>query len=131
MAKRKENVGGWEEVVLVNDIGAEITFQGKLHAEHSFFDEDTGILTQQKLYLTDDGHQAYAVVSGDGKTKERRAYLIKREGELCRINNGLFDVTVNIDHLLTAVKGLCGLSGSLRTEDFFSKVKETLKAANG
>ena len=88
------------------------------------------MLTQQKLYITEDGCQAYAVVSGDGANKERRAYLIRPEGEFCRINNGLFDVTVNIDHLLTAVKGLCGLSGSLRTDEFFTKLKDTLKAAN-
>ena len=117
-------------ITLKNDNGAEIAFTGKLYAEHSFFDEDTGIMTQQKLYVTSDGRQAYSVVSGSGDNKERRAYLIKRDGRLCRINNGLFDVTVTSDHLVTVVKGLCGMTGISRYEDFFQKVTETDQAVN-
>ena len=79
-----------EEITLQNDTGANIVFLGQLSAEHSFFDEVRGALTQQKLYVTHEGHQAYSVVTSDGKNKERRAYLIKRQGRLCRINNGLF-----------------------------------------
>lgn len=135
----EEQLSAMEFITLPNDNGSEIEFLGKLYAEHSFYDEDSGVLTQQRLYITADGHQAYGVISGSGRTKERRAYLIKRDNELCRINNGLFDVTVTADHLVTVVKGLCGLSSSTTNEEFFSKIEveetEELsaedKAANG
>jgi hypothetical protein len=109
-----------EEITLKNDAGADITFVGRLMAENSFYDEDTGVLTQQKIYTTNKNHQAYSVVSSDGRTKERRAYLLKREGRLCRIHNGLFDVTVNADDVLTVVKGLCGITEEMRYEEFFA-----------
>ncbi len=119
-----------EEITLENDTGANIAFLGRLFAEHSFYDEETGVLTQQRLYVTRDGHQAYSVISSDGKNKEKRAYLIKRDGVLCKINNGLFDVTVNAQDMLAVVKGLCGLSGNMDYEDFFQKIKESSKAVN-
>lgn len=123
----KDETGAMEDVTLQNDVGAPITFSGRLVAENSFFDETTGALTRQKLYHTADGAQAYSVATSDGKTKERRAYIIRREGALCRINNGLFDVTVNARDLLTAVKGLCGLGEAAKGEDFLDEKT----AANG
>ncbi|MGE4296706.1 MAG: hypothetical protein AB7E47_01640 [Desulfovibrionaceae bacterium] len=121
-----------EDVTLQNDSGEDLTFCGKLYAEHSFFDDESRVLTQQRLYITSEGHQAYSVIASDGKIKERRAYLIKSEGSLCKINNGLFDVTVKADDLLRVVKGLCGISESMRTADFFVEVQDALKnAANG
>ncbi|THB67518.1 MAG: hypothetical protein D6E12_08455 [Desulfovibrio sp.] len=129
MAKQQE-MTAMEEITLHNDIGSEIVFTGRLYAEHSFYDEDTGSLTQQRLYLTKDGCQVYAVVTGSGQTRERRAYVIKRDGRLCKINNGLFDVTVSTDDLITVVKGLCGITGSSQYEDFFTKVKDTERAVN-
>ncbi len=113
-----------EKIVLENDTGSSISFTGQIFAEHSFYDEDSGVLMQQKLYVTDSGDQAYAVVSSDGKTKEKRAYLIKRQGHLCKINNGLFDVTVNAQDLLAVVRGLCGLTDQMESEDFFKKVTD-------
>lgn len=119
-----------EHITLENETGANIAFLGRLYAEHSFYDEDSRVLTQQKLYVTEEGDQAYAVISSDGRTKEKRAYMIKRDGNLCKINNGLFDVSVNARDLLAVVKGLCGLTDNLSSEDFFSKVQEKDRAAN-
>jgi hypothetical protein len=119
-----------EQITLENETGANIAFLGRLYAEHSFYDEDSRVLTQQKLYVTEQGDQAYSVISSDGRTKEKRAYLIKREGVLCRINNGLFDVTVNARDLLAVVKGLCGLTDNLSAEDFLTKVQDKDRAAN-
>lgn len=130
MGKSEKDLSVMEQITLENETGANITFMGRLYAEHSFYDEDSRVLTQQKLFITDKGHQAYSVVSSDGKMKEKRAYLIKREEKLCKINNGLFDVTVNAADMLAVVKGLCGLSESLSYEDFFAKVQETDKAVN-
>lgn len=119
--KHAQDPGSFEEITLVNDAGASIVFQGRVQAENSFYDGETGTLTVQRLYVTSDGHQAYSVVSGAGASKERRAYIIKREGQLCRINNGLFDVTINAADLLTAVKGLCGLQEDARQSDFLGE----------
>jgi|GEM_PF-219015 len=119
-----------EQITLENETGANIAFLGRLYAEHSFYDEETRVLTQQKLYITEQGDQAYSVVSSDGRMKEKRAYLIKRSGNLCKIYNGLFDVTVNARDLLAVVKGLCGLTDTLSSEDFFSRVQDKDRAAN-
>jgi hypothetical protein len=132
MAKHEEQgaENTMEHITLENDTGASVTFTGKLFAEHSFYDEESGVLMQQKLYVTQDGDQAYSVVSSDGKTKEKRAYLIKRMGHLCKINNGLFDVTVNANDLLAVVRGLCGLTDKLESESFFEKIADPDKAVN-
>lgn len=118
-----------EKITLQNDIGEAICFNGVLEAELSTYDEQYGVLTQQKLFATDDGRQAYSVISTDGKSKERRAYLIENQGGVCRINNGLFDVTVKTDDLITVVKGLCGLDSVGKGEEFFNKVNEFLDRA--
>lgn len=123
MAKSKDTLERMEEITLENDTGANITFTGRLYAEHSFFDEDTQALTHQRLYVTNNGGQAYSVVTSDGKTKERRAYTIRRDGHLCKIHNGLFDVSVNANDLIAVVRGLCGLAENLDYEEFFKKVQ--------
>ncbi len=119
-----------EQITLDNDAGNNISFTGRMVGEHSYYDEDTQVLTQQKLYVTTNAQQAYSVVTSDGKLKEKRAYLIKREGQLCKINNGLFDVTVNAVDLLSVVKGLCGMSDAITEEDFFSQVQNPDVAVN-
>ena len=126
----EKNLAAMEQITLDNETGANICFTGRLYAEHSFYDEEAGVLTQQKLFITEKGHQAYSVISSDGRTKEKRAYLIKREGHLCRINNGLFDVTVNARDILAVVKGLCGLTENLQYEDFLQKIQDTERAVN-
>lgn len=123
MAKSQEAPERMEEITLENDTGANITFTGRLYAEHSFFDEETQALTHQRLYLTNSGDQAYSVVTSDGKSKERRAYTIRREGHLCKINNGLFDVSVNANDLIAVVRGLCGLAENMDYEEFFTDVQ--------
>lgn len=128
--KRAQDSGAFEEITLVNDAGASLVFHGRVQAENSFYDGDSGTLTVQRLYVTSDGHQAYSVVSGAGASKERRAYIIKREGQLCRINNGLFDVTINAADLLTAVKGLCGLQDDAGQAEFLGEALSKDIAAN-
>lgn len=133
MEKSQDTAAKMEQITIENDTGANITFVGKLYAEHSFFDEETQALTQQRLFVTNSGEQAYSVITSDGKSKEKRAYLIKREGHLCKINNGLFDVTVNANDLLAVVRGLCGMSQDVDYEEFFKEEffkKGQDKAAN-
>lgn len=123
MPKSQDAATQMEQIVLENDTGANLSFTGKLYAEHSFYDEETQALTQQRLYVTNSGDQAYSVVTSDGKSKEKRAYIIKREGQLCKINNGLFDVTVSANDLLAVVRGLCGMTEDIDYEEFFQQAK--------
>lgn len=98
-----------EEFILHNDAGDEVRFTGRLFSESSYYDEDQGALTRLKLFVTDDGRQIYSVVSNAGATKWRRVYTMRVDGDLCRISNGIQEMTLEIDMLLTVVSGLCGI----------------------
>lgn len=89
-----------ETIVLEDDKAGPVEFRGHLYAQTSFYDEDTGVLTQQKLYATEGGHQAFSVVSSDGSSKNRRAYVVRREGELCHIECGERTVSIPYDSLM-------------------------------
>ena len=130
MGEKRDQLAAMEEITLQNDTGANITFTGRLVAENSFYDEETGRLTQQRLFVTSNGLQAYSVISSDGRDKERRAYIISRQGELCKINNGLFDVTVNTRNLVTAVKSLVGLKDGVNAEELLDSLGNQEKAVN-
>lgn len=117
-----------EEIALQLDNGAVLEFSGRLFSESSWFDEETGALTRQKLFLTDKNEQVYSVVAGMGKSRSRRAYRIAIHGEACTIFNGRSEMTLPFDMLMLAVRNLCGLSeGATPT---LGLLEETLRAAN-
>lgn len=89
-----------ETIVLDDDKAGPVEFRGHLYAQTSFYDEDTGVLTQQKLYATEEGDQAFSIVSSDGSAKNRRAYVVRREGELCHIQCGERTVSIPYDSLM-------------------------------
>ena len=127
MAEKRQDP--MEEHVLYTDAGAEVRFRGKLFSESSFFDEDEGSLTRLKLYVTDDNKQVYSVVSGPSDVKSRRVYILRTEDGLCHINNGVQDVSLHTDMLLTAVFGLCGIN-PLQAESLKAALEDTLNVAN-
>ncbi|MFQ8736395.1 MAG: hypothetical protein ACLSAH_10505 [Bilophila wadsworthia] len=51
-------------VVLHLDNGAEMQFSGRPFAGGSWFDDETGELTRQKLYTTESGEHVYSIVTG-------------------------------------------------------------------
>ena len=53
-------------VVLHLDNGAEMQFSGRPFAGGSWFDDETGELTRQKLYATESGEHVYSIVTGKG-----------------------------------------------------------------
>lgn len=117
-----------EHVCLKHDNGADIAFCGRLFAESSWYDEESGTLTRQKLYVTDQHDQVYYIVSGTGSQRSRRAYRLSVMGDHCIIYNGATEITLQFDMLMLAVRGLCGLdAGATPT---LSMVEEMLKAAN-
>lgn len=119
-----------EEITLKNDVGGDITFMGRLYSESSYYDEETSVVTRQRLYVTDQNQQVYSIVASNGTNKDRRVYKLHMDGEMCRINNGLFDISVQLDLLLTAVKGLCGVKNLAQSEEFLQTLEESLRAAN-
>ena len=118
-----------ETHVLRNDAGAAVHFTGKLFSESSYFDEEQGTLTRLKLYTTDDNRQVYSVVSSSDTAKWRRVYVLRVEDDLCHIHNGVQEITLRVDMLLTVVYGLCGIDPA-QADSLRAFLEHTLKAAN-
>lgn len=96
----------FKTITLENDHGSSVTFKGALYAQTSFFEENTGILTKQELYSTADGHQAFALVSTDGDVKRRSAYIVRRQGDMCIMDNGEQQMTLPYDWLMMFTQAL-------------------------
>ena len=58
-------------VVLHLDNGAEMQFSGRPFAGGSWFDDETGELTRQKLYTTESGEHVYSIVTSKGQQRSR------------------------------------------------------------
>lgn len=87
-------------VTLHNDQGGEIVFEGYSYAETSFYDDRTGVLTKQELYALEDGRQAFSIVSVAGDKRSRRAYMVERDGEMCRIDDGRGKLSVPMESIM-------------------------------
>lgn len=87
-------------VALQNDFGGEIIFEGYPYAQTSFYDDRTGVLTKQELYAVKDGREAFSIVSVDGDMRSKRAYMVKREGEMCRIHDGRGEVALPMESIM-------------------------------
>ncbi|MFR6517809.1 MAG: hypothetical protein ACLUPV_00370 [Bilophila wadsworthia] len=96
-------------VVLHLDNGAEMQFSGRPFAGGSWFDDETGELTRQKLYTTESGEHVYSIVTGKGQQRSRRAYRVSLHGEACTINDGRTEMTLDLEMLMLAVRALSGL----------------------
>ena len=118
-----------EQIVLANDHGGELQFRGLIFSECSYYDEESNSITRQRLYVTDKGEQVYYIASGSGADKDRRAYLLRLEGDHCVINNGMLEVTLRTDLLLASMRTLCGFNEGC-SADLLKSLEETLKAVN-
>ncbi|MDD2966338.1 MAG: hypothetical protein PHN64_02430 [Desulfovibrionaceae bacterium] len=118
-----------ESVCLQHDNGADLTFRGRLFSECSWFDEESGTLTRQKLYVTDSNEQVYYIVRGAGKQRVRSAYRVSVQGETCFIHNGSQEMALQFDMLMLAVRALCGLKDN-EAMPSLENVAEIVKAAN-
>ena len=118
-----------EQIILSNDHGGELSFRGRIFSECSYYDEETSSITRQRLYVTDKGEQVYYIVAGTGSNKERRAYLLRIDGENCIINNGLFEITLRTELLMASMRTLCGYNEGC-SADLLKSLEETLEAAS-
>ena len=56
-----------EEICLKHDNGSDLQFRGRLFSECSWYDEEHGMLTRQKLYVTDNNEQVYYIVRSSAR----------------------------------------------------------------
>lgn len=117
-----------ENVTLHLDNGVEMSFSGRQFAGGSWYDDETGRLTRQNLYVTETNEHVYSIVTGSGQARSRRAYKVALEAERCVISDGRSEMTMNLDMLMLAVRALTGLDkDEAPTMDV---VEDTLRAAN-
>jgi hypothetical protein len=117
-----------ETIVLHSDNGTELSFRGRLFSESAYYDEETGFLTRLRLFAREDGAHVYSIVSGSGAEKYRRHYVISREGDVCRMNDGKQLLVAPTAMLLNAVFGLCGIDPA-RSEELRPVLEQSLLAA--
>ena len=115
-----------EKITLHLENGAGLIFYGRLFSEAVWYDEYSGVLTHQKLYVTDQNEQVYVIQMGSGERSVCRAYRISVHGERCVIYNGRYSMEIPLDLLLLAVRTLCGVEDSMALE----QAEEILRAAN-
>ncbi len=117
--------GQLEEFTLQGYQGGDFSFRGRLFSEGSFFDEDSRTLIRLRLFAMADNRLVYSVVSGSGKHKDRRVYVLRVENDVCHIDNGSQNLTLPLDMLFSAVFGLCGLADG-RESDLRAALEESL-----
>lgn len=117
-----------ESICLKHDNGDDLRFQGRLFSECSYFDEESGILTRQQLYVTENNEQIYYIIRAGAGERTRHLYRLSMEGDKCLIQNGHTEITLQFDMLMLAVRALCGLDAEATPT--LEMVEEMLKAAN-
>ena len=122
---------GMRTFSLPNDVGADMEFTGILCSENMYHDHESGTVTRQRLFMTDTKDQIYSVIVSDGMNKDQRVYKMRVEDDVCRIDNGLFDIALDVSLLSSVVQGLCGLNSESKAEEFISTMVDNLRAANG
>lgn len=102
MSKR---VGGGQvgdpvlSVNLPNDFGEDVQVTGQMIGEEMYFDDNTGMLTMEKLYRDENEKLAYGIISAIGHARERRAYRIEEREESCIATNGTLTLEFSYDEL--------------------------------
>ena len=114
-----------ENITLRLENDAVLSFRGRLFSEAVWNDEDSGVFTHQKLYVTDKGEQVYVIRKG-GERRLCRAYRVSLRGDRCLIYNGRSTLELPLDLLMLAVRTLCGTDDPLALE----QVEESLRSAS-
>lgn len=87
------------KVTLPNDFGEDMSLNGQLIGEEMYFDDNSGMLTMEKLYRQEDGKLAYGIISAIGHARERRAYRVEEGEESCIASNGSLSLEFSYDEL--------------------------------
>ena len=114
-----------ENITLRLEGDAVLSFRGRLFSEAVWNDEESGVFTHHKLYVTDQNEHVYVIRKG-GERRLCRAYRVSVRGERCVIYNGRTVTELPLDMLLLAVRTLCGAEGGMVME----QIEETLRSAS-
>lgn len=117
-----------ETICLRSDNGTELSFRGRMFSESAYYDEEHASLTRLRLFLHEDGTHVYSIISGAGAEKNRRHYIVARDGDMCRMSDGRQILVVPMALLFSAVFGLCGIDPA-RAEELRPAVEEALLAS--
>ena len=117
-----------ETICLRSDNGSEYSFRGRMFAESSSYDDESASLMRLRLFLSEDGAHVYSIVSGTSTEKSSRYYVVQREGDMCRMNDGRQVLVVPVELLFSAVFGLCGIDPA-QAESLRPVVEDALHAA--
>lgn len=87
-------------VNLPNDFGQDVSVTGQLIGEEMYFDDNSGMLTMEKLYRDEeDGKLSYGIISAIGHARERRAYKVEERENGCIATNGSLSLEFSYDEL--------------------------------
>ncbi|MBQ3892053.1 MAG: hypothetical protein ACQGQP_05640 [Desulfovibrio sp.] len=114
-----------EHIALVLENGARLSFEGRLFAEAVWEDEESGVLTHHKLYMTGTNSQVYALFKERAGRRIVRAYRVTVKDGLCTIFDGKETLRMPVEGLLDAVQALCGSDPAL-----LGQVEEALLSAS-
>ncbi len=102
MAKKMDGGLNTDPVInvnLPNDFGDDMAVTGQVIGEEMYFDDNSGMLTMEKLYRNKDDHLAYGIISAIGHARERRAYMIEERENGIIASNGSLALEFSHDEL--------------------------------
>ena len=114
-------------VTLHLDNGAEMQFSGRPFAGGTWYNEEAGLKTTQKMYLTDSGEQVFVILTEQDGKQSCRGYRVSLDGETCTINDGKTEMSLSLDMLMLAVRTLAGVECDSESMDL---IEETLRSAS-
>jgi hypothetical protein len=134
MKDRKDEMGlgtsFTNHIRLENDEGSFLEFEGRSYAKTSFFDENTGVLTQQELFTAGPGKQAFSIVATDGDKKDRRAYMVTRDEDSCVIDNGEQELSLPFDSLMAFARTLIEIEDEKKQQSQSGQDVQFLRTVN-
>ncbi len=116
-------------VNLPNDFGADVAVAGHLIGEEMYFDDNTGMLTMEKLYRDEkDNKLAYGIISAIGHARERRAYKIEEREDSCIATNGTLSLEFTYDELFELLAVAMESEKESSTQQVSEQVRRRLAA---
>jgi len=132
MSMSKKMAGGNDPVLKVNlpnDFGEDVAVSGHLVGEEMYFDDNTGMLTMEKLYREEaDNKLAYGIISAIGHARERRAYKIEEHEDHCIASNGTLSLQFSYDELFELLAVAMESEKGSSTQQVSEQVRRRLAA---
>ncbi|OEU71118.1 MAG: hypothetical protein BA863_09855 [Desulfovibrio sp. S3730MH75] len=120
-----------KRVTLENDFGGPISFAGKLQNESMNYCEGSGELVSEKIFLSEKGRTGYSVATRNEDVREKRAYLMEDQGEMCLVSNGSILLGMDTDNLLTFFAQALSEEAAEKSSDEMEHIRKQLEAVNG